>query len=48
MSCALRDQLIHDYATYIQSFINVGDARIRQHVNRDLDEGLLWPDLSSS
>jgi len=41
---ALRNQLIQDYATYIQSFINIGDARIRQHVDRELDEGLLWPD----
>jgi ATP-dependent helicase YprA (DUF1998 family)/very-short-patch-repair endonuclease len=41
---ALRNQLIKDYATYIESFINIGDARIRQHVDRELDEGLLWPD----
>ena len=36
---ALRNQLIHDYATYIQSFINISDARIRQHVDRELDNG---------
>jgi hypothetical protein len=40
---ALRDQLIHDYADYIESFINVSDERIREQVDREMDEGLLWP-----
>ena len=41
---ALRNQLIHDYADYIESFINVSDERIREQVDREMDEGLLWPD----
>lgn len=41
---ALRDQLIHDYATYIESFISIRDDRIREHVKHELDEGFLWPD----
>ena len=41
---ALRNQLIHDYAEYIKSFINISGERIREHVDRELDEGLLWPD----
>ena len=41
---ALRDQLTRDYATYIESFIEIRDERIRTHVERELDEGLLWPD----
>ena len=38
-----RDQLIADYAAYVRSFIEIRDARIREHVDRLLDEGLLWP-----
>ena len=41
---ALRNQLVSDYAAYIESFINVSDERIREHVDRELHEGLLWPD----
>ena len=40
----LRRQLIDDYSTYIHSFINIQDARIRDHVNRELQAGTLWPD----
>lgn len=40
----LRDQLIHDYATYIESFINIDEQRIREHLDRELHDGLLWPD----
>ena len=38
---ALRNQLIRDYADYIESFININDERIREHVDREMDEGLL-------
>ena len=41
---ALRDKLIRDYATYIESFIHIGDDRVREHVDGELDAGLLWPD----
>lgn len=41
---ALRNHLIQDYASYIESFINISDYHIRQNVGRELDEGLLWPD----
>ena len=41
---ALRDQLIGDYASYIQSFIHIADEHIRAHVERELRTGLLWPD----
>lgn len=39
---ALRNQLIRDYATYIESFVNIRDDRIRAYVDHELDEGLLW------
>ncbi len=38
-----RDHLIADYAAYVRSFIEIRDARIREHVDRLLEEGLLWP-----
>jgi ATP-dependent helicase YprA (DUF1998 family) len=41
---ALRDQLVADYRHYAQSFLTIKDDRIREHVERELDEGLLWPD----
>ena len=41
---ALRDQLVDDYRHYAESFLTIKDERIREHVERELDEGLLWPD----
>jgi ATP-dependent helicase YprA (DUF1998 family) len=40
----LRDRLTSDYADFIQSFIEIRDARIRGRVADELDRGLLWPD----
>ena len=40
----LRDQLINDYASYISSFINNRDEQIKDYVEEQLREGLLWPD----
>src|SRR5215218_7519163 len=41
---AVRDQLVSDYRHYAESFLTIKDERIRAHVGRELDEGLLWPD----
>ena len=40
----LRNELIEDYESYIKSFININDDRIREAVDKELTEGLLWPD----
>jgi ATP-dependent helicase YprA (DUF1998 family) len=40
----LRDRLITDYASYISSFIQIRDERIKQQVERSLSDGLLWPE----
>jgi ATP-dependent helicase YprA (DUF1998 family) len=40
----LRDRLIQDYGDYVRSFIQICDERIRDHVDRTLSGGLLWPD----
>lgn len=41
---SLRDQLVKDYSNYIQGFINISDERVRQYVQSQLMEGLLWPE----
>ena len=39
----LRDDLIADYSSFVESFINIGDARIGEYVRKELDRGVLWP-----
>jgi hypothetical protein len=38
-----RNQLIQDYASYIQSFISIRDETVRQRVQESLAAGALWP-----
>jgi len=40
----LRNQLVSDYKSYVSSFIQIRDNRIRAHVNEQLQAGLLWPE----
>lgn len=40
----LRNRLINDYSAYVKSFISIRDQRIRERVETDLEEGLLWPE----
>jgi len=39
-----RDRLISDYSAYSQSFVQIKDARIREHIESKLSQGLLWPE----
>ena len=39
-----RKRLIRDYRDYIESFIQIKDPRIWDHVHKVLDEGELWPE----
>jgi superfamily II DNA/RNA helicase/very-short-patch-repair endonuclease len=41
---ALRNQLVEDYRRYAESFLTIKDERIKEHVERELEGGLLWPD----
>lgn len=41
---ALRDALVGNYASYVQSFINIADEKIRATVDAELVAGLLWPE----
>ncbi|HEX4680479.1 MAG TPA: DEAD/DEAH box helicase [Gaiellaceae bacterium] len=40
----LRERLVKDYADFTRSFVNIGDRRISEHVDRELEDGLLWPE----
>jgi ATP-dependent helicase YprA (DUF1998 family) len=40
----LRNQLIKEYGEYVRSFINILDGRIAEKVEKEMEEGLLWPD----
>ena len=40
----LRHSLIGDYASYISSFIRIRDPKIKEYVDYNIDQGLLWPD----
>ncbi len=40
----LRNQLVGNYKTYVSSFIQIRDSRIREHVETQLKSGLLWPE----
>src|SRR5947209_7634117 len=39
-----RNRLIGDYASYIQSFIQIRDPHINDYVQQKLLEGVLWPE----
>ncbi len=40
----LRNRLIEDYSRFVRSFINIRDERIVEYVNRELQDGALWPE----
>ena len=40
----LRNNLVNDYKSYVSSFIQIRDDRIREHVDDQLNRGLLWPE----
>ncbi len=40
----LRNSLVEDYSSYISSFIRIRDEKIREYVEEQLKNGLLWPE----
>ena len=40
----LRDSILNDYQEYINSFLNIRDARVYDFVQEELSKGQLWPD----
>mgnify|MGYP003812592195 CR=1 FL=1 len=39
----IHGSVMENYADYIQSFVNISDDEIREHVDNELKEGKLWP-----
>jgi hypothetical protein len=37
-------RIVSDYATYIRSFLNIADPKIRAVVEGELEQGKLWPE----
>ena len=40
----LRKTLVEDYSSYISSFIQIQNPAIKEYVEQQLEDGLLWPD----
>jgi ATP-dependent helicase YprA (DUF1998 family) len=40
----LRNDVVRDYAEYVQSFVTIADRRIRDAVRQEFASGLLWPE----
>lgn len=40
----LRNHLIDDYRSYVDSFITISDDRVKALVEKELTEGILWPE----
>jgi len=40
----LRDRLIDDFSSYVNSFITIRDARIQERVGEAFERGALWPE----
>jgi ATP-dependent helicase YprA (DUF1998 family) len=40
----LNEQMIENYSNYVMSFVNIKDKRIKQHVEEEMKDGLLWPE----
>ncbi|SMG37187.1 ATP-dependent helicase YprA, contains C-terminal metal-binding DUF1998 domain [Dethiosulfovibrio salsuginis] len=39
-----RDSLIDDYRSFVEGFINIREKRIRSYVEKEISQGLYWPD----
>ncbi|MCA9671385.1 MAG: DEAD/DEAH box helicase [Myxococcales bacterium] len=40
----LRNHVVRDYADYVRSFLTIRDQRIAELVQREMQDGFLWPD----
>ena len=40
----LRDRVVGEYVEYVKSFVTVRDERMADFVDRELEQGVLWPD----
>ena len=40
----LRDSVVDEYRSYVESFVNILDPNVDQYVQDELNRGELWPD----
>lgn len=40
----LRNEMVGEYASYVQSFLTIADERLRRTVDEEIQSGLLWPE----
>ena len=40
----LKNEVINNYHTYVESFLNIKDTRLREFVSQELSRGVLWPE----
>lgn len=40
----LKNEIIENYHTYVESFLNIKDTRLREFVSKELSRGVLWPE----
>ena len=38
------DEVLADYQSFVNGFLNIQDDRVRQKVEREIEDGLLWPE----
>lgn len=38
------DEVLRDYESFVAGFLNIKDDRVRQRVEKEIDDGLLWPE----
>ena len=38
------DEVLDDYESFVKGFLNIQDDRVRQKVEKEIDDGLLWPE----
>ena len=41
----IHESIVNDYKSYVSSFINIKDDEIRAVVDKNIEEGTLWPDF---
>ena len=38
------DGVLADYQSFVNGFLNIKDDRVRQKVEKEIEDGLLWPE----
>jgi hypothetical protein len=38
------DEVLAEYQSFVNGFLNIKDDRVRQKVEKEIEDGLLWPE----